>query len=357
MPREQFTSQGPHAYSRPLAVSGGKIVYFCTAPLKEQNPATRPAGETPSWRPPASGSRYHPSSLGAAVVYESDQSPPPHLGEPGSIPGGAASIDRAGRCLWWTGFLGDLPFSPVLAFRLGTAKATKFSFNRFLAMFRELLAPAQEILEPSANTPRGLFFFFLPQKHTMIYIRTASCWSQTFADIFLPTARVRPGEAFEFVRLKYSTPLFRSRKPTDHTKAERTPKYAPKVRGFPTPYPKQLTASLPIRVSNTTRIGFQDDNARCHVSRTTMQWYADNNVRRLDWPAHSSDLNPIEHLRDELDRRVRARKARPKSIAQLMEWLQEEWRRIPGDILQTLVESMPVRVAAVIAARGGPTRF
>ncbi|KAJ8870802.1 hypothetical protein PR048_027101 [Dryococelus australis] len=43
--------------------------------------------------------------------------------------------------------------------------------------------------------------------------------------------------------------------------------------------------------------------------------------------------------------------ARPKSIAQLMEWLQEEWRRIPVDVLQTLVESMPDRVAAVIAAR------
>ncbi|KAJ8876176.1 hypothetical protein PR048_024085 [Dryococelus australis] len=96
---------------------------------------------------------------------------------------------------------------------------------------------------------------------------------------------------------------------------------------------------------------FQDDNARYHVSRATMQWYADNNVRRLDWPAQSPDLNPIEHIWDELDRRVRARQARPKSIAQLVEWLQEEWRRIPVDVLQTLVESMPDRVAAVLAAR------
>ncbi|KAJ8869000.1 hypothetical protein PR048_030546 [Dryococelus australis] len=97
---------------------------------------------------------------------------------------------------------------------------------------------------------------------------------------------------------------------------------------------------------------FQDDNARCHVSRATMQWYADNNVRQLDWPVQSPDLNPIEHLWDELDRRVRTRQARPKSIAQLVEWLQEEWRRIPVDVLKTLVESMPDRVAAVIAARG-----
>ncbi|KAJ8881970.1 hypothetical protein PR048_018458 [Dryococelus australis] len=96
---------------------------------------------------------------------------------------------------------------------------------------------------------------------------------------------------------------------------------------------------------------FQDDNVRCHVSRANMQWYADNNVRRLDWPTQSSELNPIEHLWDELDRRVRARQARQKSIAQLMEWLQEEWRRTPVDVLQTLVESMPDRVAAVIAAR------
>ncbi|KAJ8869531.1 hypothetical protein PR048_028522 [Dryococelus australis] len=88
---------------------------------------------------------------------------------------------------------------------------------------------------------------------------------------------------------------------------------------------------------------FQDDNARCHVSRATMQWYADNNVRRLDWPAQSPDFNPIEHLWDEMDRRVRARQMRPKSIAQLMEWLQEEWGQIPVDVLQTLVESMPDR--------------
>ncbi|KAJ8887996.1 hypothetical protein PR048_007481 [Dryococelus australis] len=97
---------------------------------------------------------------------------------------------------------------------------------------------------------------------------------------------------------------------------------------------------------------FQDDNVRCHVSRATMQWYADNNVRRLDWPTQSPDLNPIEHLWDELDRRVRARQARPNSIAQLMEWLQEQWKRIPMDVLQTLLESMPDRVAAVIASRG-----
>ncbi|KAJ8887374.1 hypothetical protein PR048_013589 [Dryococelus australis] len=65
----------------------------------------------------------------------------------------------------------------------------------------------------------------------------------------------------------------------------------------------------------------------------TMQWYTNNDVHRLNWPAQSPDLNPREHLWDKLARRVRACQAWQKSIAQLMEWLQEEWRRIPVDVL------------------------
>ncbi|KAJ4438404.1 hypothetical protein ANN_14349 [Periplaneta americana] len=94
-----------------------------------------------------------------------------------------------------------------------------------------------------------------------------------------------------------------------------------------------------------------------HVSAATMQWYADNHVYRLDWPAQSSDLNPIEHLWDELDRRLRSREMRPTYVVQLSAMLQEEWRRIPVDILHKLVESMPDRMAAVISTRGGTTRF
>ncbi|KAJ4439779.1 hypothetical protein ANN_07907, partial [Periplaneta americana] len=94
-----------------------------------------------------------------------------------------------------------------------------------------------------------------------------------------------------------------------------------------------------------------------HVSAATMQWYPDNNVHRLNWPARSPDLNPIKHLWDKLDRRLRSREMRPTSIVQLSAMLQEEWRRIPVDILQKLVESMPDRMAAVIATRGGTTRF
>ncbi|KAJ4428261.1 hypothetical protein ANN_24278 [Periplaneta americana] len=110
----------------------------------------------------------------------------------------------------------------------------------------------------------------------------------------------------------------------------------------------------PLLLQHVTQL---DNGSWPHVSAATMQWYADNNVHRLDWPAQSPDLNPIEHLWVELDRRLRSREMRPISIVQLSAMLQEEWRRIPVDILHKLVESMPDRVAAVIATRGGTTRF
>ena len=88
-----------------------------------------------------------------------------------------------------------------------------------------------------------------------------------------------------------------------------------------------------------------------------MQWYADNNVHRLVRPTQSPDLNPIEHLWDELDRQVRSQEMRPKSIVQLSEMLPEERKCIPMDVLHKLVDSMPDRVATVIAARDGSKRF
>ena len=51
----------------------------------------------------------------------------------------------------------------------------------------------------------------------------------------------------------------------------------------------------------------QQDNARCHVARHTLNFLQSNNVNVLDWPARSHDISPIEHLWNHLGRRVRER--------------------------------------------------
>ncbi len=42
---------------------------------------------------------------------------------------------------------------------------------------------------------------------------------------------------------------------------------------------------------------FQQDLAPAHTAKGTKSWFNDHGVTVLDWPANSSDLNPIENLR------------------------------------------------------------
>ena len=54
-----------------------------------------------------------------------------------------------------------------------------------------------------------------------------------------------------------------------------------------------------------------------------------------DWPAQTPDLNPIEHLWDELELRLRSRPNRPTSVPDLNNALVAEWKQVPGSNVPT----------------------
>ena len=100
---------------------------------------------------------------------------------------------------------------------------------------------------------------------------------------------------------------------------------------------------------------FQHDIARCHVGRVCQDFLNQNHIRVLHWPALAPNLSPIEHLWDELGRRVPPSKP-PETLQELREELVHEWNNIPQAFIQRFIGSMRRRCEDVIAARGGHTR-
>ncbi|GBN78487.1 hypothetical protein AVEN_158822-1 [Araneus ventricosus] len=69
------------------------------------------------------------------------------------------------------------------------------------------------------------------------------------------------------------------------------------------------------------------------------------------------DVNIIEDIQDALLHAVENRTPPPRVPMDLWTVLKDEWCELPPRYLQTVVESMPHRVAALLRVRGGPTRY
>ena len=122
---------------------------------------------------------------------------------------------------------------------------------------------------------------------------------------------------------------------------------------------KDILAQNLFQSSKKLRLGssmvFQHDNDPKHTSRVVKNWLAEKRVECLIWPSFSPDLNPIEHLWDELERRLK--KHQPKNEKELRELLQVEWNNIGEDVTKKLVESVPNRLYECFRMKGYPTKY
>lgn len=102
---------------------------------------------------------------------------------------------------------------------------------------------------------------------------------------------------------------------------------------------------------------FQHDNAPIHTARIINTWLNDNNINVLEWPALSPDLNIIENLWGWLTKQVYAEGRQFNTREELMVAIRTSWEAIPMNLLDSLFNSLPHRMLAVIEKRGSHTRY
>ncbi|GFV55166.1 transposable element Tcb2 transposase [Trichonephila clavipes] len=96
-----------------------------------------------------------------------------------------------------------------------------------------------------------------------------------------------------------------------------------------------------------------DDNARPHRARIVEVYLEDRGLERMEWPARSPGLNPIEHLWDYLGREVSALNPPPRSLDELKQSLLCVWSSLPIPVSDNLINSMGNRCCQCIQVRGG----
>ena len=109
---------------------------------------------------------------------------------------------------------------------------------------------------------------------------------------------------------------------------------------------------------------FQQDNVSIHFTKTVKQWFEEYRICVIDWPVHSLDLNPIEHiwifLKQQLYRLypdLYTLKDNELDRAEFERMVRTAWWAIPQAKIDKLVKSMPRRLRAIYRAKGWYTKY
>ncbi|GFW01882.1 transposable element Tcb2 transposase [Trichonephila clavipes] len=103
----------------------------------------------------------------------------------------------------------------------------------------------------------------------------------------------------------------------------------------------------------------QQDNATPHTSRIATEWLLEHSseYKHFHWPLKSPGMNIIEYIWDVLQSAVQKRSLHSLTPTHLWTAQQDSWCQLPPPLLQTLIESIPRHVVALLHTRGGPTRY
>ena len=100
-----------------------------------------------------------------------------------------------------------------------------------------------------------------------------------------------------------------------------------------------------------------EDGAPVHCNKICEERRQNHQLEKLNWPANSPNLNPIENVWRMLKDVVQHGKECSRNLEVLKVVLEREWNLVSDTKLLQLCHSMLSRLQVVIDANGGHTRW
>ena len=99
----------------------------------------------------------------------------------------------------------------------------------------------------------------------------------------------------------------------------------------------------------------QIDNARYHRSIEALEFYYENNIKVIDWPLYSPDLNPIKYIFAIMKRKIAIKTF--TTINSLKNELETIWRKLDDEIIMKTWMSIYDRMNDCIETKGCLTNY
>ncbi|GFV32453.1 transposable element Tcb1 transposase [Trichonephila clavipes] len=97
----------------------------------------------------------------------------------------------------------------------------------------------------------------------------------------------------------------------------------------------------------------QREIVRPHAARIVQRFFVNHQIEFLPWPARSPDLSLIENMWSMVSQRLTQITTPAATPDQLWQRVEASWSAVRQEHIQSLFESKPRRVAAVIFNNGG----